>query len=64
MNPDPARWPGPQETLFGELTAATPFPLALQERFGELRYLPLAPEFLQYAGAELVFIRVRADAAN
>lgn len=59
MNPDPARWPAdPQEVLFegGEPATATPFPPALQERFGEHRYLPLSPEFLQYVGAELLFV--------
>lgn len=59
MNPDPARWPpDPQEMLFesNETTVATPFPRELQERFGEHRYLPLAPEFLDHPGAELVFI--------
>jgi hypothetical protein len=59
MNPDPARWyADPQQVLFegGEPAAATPFPPALQERFGEHRYLPLAPEFLQYVGAELLFV--------
>ncbi|HKS24822.1 MAG TPA: hypothetical protein VJZ76_18650 [Thermoanaerobaculia bacterium] len=67
MNPDPARWPSPQEALFDAGAAAAialPFPPALQERFGEHRYLPLAPEFLQYAGAELVFVHVRTDAAD
>jgi hypothetical protein len=67
MNPDPARWPAdPQEPLFdgAEPRIETPFPPELQERFGEHRYLPLAPEFLHYAGAELVFIHVRADAEN
>src|SRR4051794_584941 len=56
MTPDPARWPpDPQEALFegGEATTETPFPPALQERFGKRRYLPLTPEFLQYTGAEL-----------
>lgn len=58
MNPDPARWPAdPQEALFeSAATVETPFPPALQERFGEHRYLPPAPEFLDYPGAELVFI--------
>ena len=59
MNPDPARWPpDPQETLFETrgATIETPFPRALQARFGEHRYLPLAPELLDHPGAELVFI--------
>ena len=59
MNPDPTRWPpDPQEALFegAEATIETPFPPELQERFGERRYLPLAPEFLEHPGAELVFI--------
>jgi hypothetical protein len=64
MNPDPAQWPDPQKTLFGEIAVETPFPPALQERFGEHRYLPLAPEFLQYPGAELVFVHVRTDTAD
>jgi hypothetical protein len=64
MNPDPTQWPSPQETLFGEIAAETPFPPALQERFGGHRYLPLAPEFLQYPGAELVFVHVRTDTAD
>ncbi|HEY6138084.1 MAG TPA: hypothetical protein VI670_10015 [Thermoanaerobaculia bacterium] len=59
MNPDPTRWPSQQEELFAsraEAAIATPFPPALQARFGEHRYLPLAPEFLDHPGAELVFI--------
>jgi hypothetical protein len=59
MNPDPARWPSdPQEMLFegAEPAVATPFPRQLQERFGEHRYWPLSPEFLQYPGAELLFV--------
>jgi hypothetical protein len=56
MNPDPALWSVQQE-LF-DSGVRTPFPPALQERFGEHRYLPLAPEFLAHPGAELVFVTV------
>ena len=59
MNPDPTRWrPNRQTALCGgaDPAAATPFPPALQERFGERRYLPLTPEFLEHPWAELVFI--------
>jgi hypothetical protein len=55
MNPDPTLWPHPQKELF-ETEIATPFPPALQQRFGEHRYLPLSPEFLAHPGAELVLI--------
>jgi len=57
MNPDPALWSNAQAELF-ETGIPTPFPLDLQERFGEHRYLPLAPEFLAHPGAELVFVTV------
>jgi hypothetical protein len=59
MNPDPTRWPaGPQEELFESsvVELKTPFPPALQARFGDRRYLPLAPGFLDHPAAELVFI--------
>jgi hypothetical protein len=59
MNPDPTRWrPDLQKPLFegAEVTIETPFPPELQERFGERRYLPLTPEYLEHPGAELVFI--------
>jgi hypothetical protein len=57
MNPDPTLWSNAQAELF-ETATPTPFPPALQERFGEHRYLPLAPEFLVHPGAELVFVTV------
>lgn len=59
MNPDPSLWPDPQEELFPErdITVVTPFPPELQLRFNGNRYTQLAPEFLDWAGTELVLIR-------
>jgi hypothetical protein len=62
MNPDPTVWQGEphpfQEELFDvERRIPTPFPPALQARFGDRRYAQLdTVEFLDYPGAELVLI--------
>ena len=62
MNPDPTVWEGEphpfQEDLFDvERRIPTPFPPALQERFGGRRYAQLeTTEFLDFPGAELVLI--------
>jgi hypothetical protein len=65
MNPDPTMWgfeqaPPLQEELFPEYEVhtqvPTTFPPAIQERFGERRYLDVTPELLDFEGAELVFI--------
>lgn len=65
-NPDPAVWglaepPDLQAELFDDLelhvTVPTPFPPALQERFGRRKFLQLdTPEWLDHPGAELVFV--------
>jgi hypothetical protein len=65
-NPDPTAWgllepPNLQSALFDDLelhvTIPTPFPPALQQRFGDRRYAQLdSPEWLDHPGAELVFI--------
>jgi hypothetical protein len=62
MNPDPTPWEGEphpfQEDLFEvDRRAPTPFPPALQQRFDGRRYAQLETvDFLDYPGAELVFI--------
>jgi len=66
MNPDPAAWglvepPSLQQELFDDLethvTVPAPFPLRLQQRFGDRKYAQLdTPEWLDHPGAELVFI--------
>lgn len=67
-NPDPAAWGlGPidafQLDLFPlddePLTIGTPFPAALQSRFGDRRFIDAGPEFLDHEGAELVLIGAR-----
>jgi len=65
-NPDPNAWglidtPKLQESLFDELelhvTIPTPFPAAMQDRFGARRFVqPDSPEWLDHPGAELVFV--------
>lgn len=65
-NPDPALWglvepPDLQSSLFDDLelhvTVPTPFPPALQERFGRRKYAQLdTTEWLDHPGAELVFV--------
>lgn len=66
MNPDPAMWglietPDLQSELFDDLelhvTIPTPFPTALQQRFGHRKYAQVdSPEWLDHPGAELVFV--------
>lgn len=62
MNPDVTVWQGEphpfQEELFDlERPIPTPFPPALQARFGDRKYSQLdTAEFLDYPGAELVLI--------
>jgi hypothetical protein len=60
-----ARWsrrPRQQELRFGDEDDASPFaepsiyPDELQARFGDKRFVPLDPMFLDYEGAELVLI--------
>lgn len=65
-NPDPTLWglleaPDLQSELFDDLelhvTIPTPFPPALQSRFGDRRYAQLdSVEWLEHPGAELVFM--------
>jgi len=65
-NPDPAVWglaetPDLQAKLFDDLELhvplPTPFPPALQQRFGHRRFLQLdSVEWLDHPGAELVFV--------
>lgn len=65
-NPDPAAWgldetPDLQGELFDDLemhvTLPTPFPPALQERFGDRRFLQVdSTAWLDHPGAELVLI--------
>ena len=65
-NPDPAVWgleetPDLQDELFDDLethvTLPTPFPPALQQRFGDRRFLEVdSTEWLDHPGVELVLI--------
>jgi hypothetical protein len=65
-NPDPVVWglvepPDLQTALFDDLelhvTVPTPFPPALQERFGRRKFAQLdTTEWLDHPGAELVFV--------
>ena len=65
-NPDPVVWglvepPDLQTELFDDLelhvTVPTPFPPALQERFGRRKFAQLdTTEWLDHPGAELVFV--------
>lgn len=65
-NPDPTAWglvatPDLQSELFDDLelhvTIPTPFPLNLQERFGNRRFAQLdTTDWLDHPGAELVFV--------
>jgi hypothetical protein len=70
MNPDPKLWgldeaPSLQEELFPEYEVHTPvpatFPPAIQERFGERRYVEATPQLLDFEGAELVFIATEEE---
>ena len=66
MNPDPTVWglletPDLQRELFDDLelhvTIPSPFPPALQQRFGNRKYAQVdSPEWLDHPGAELVFV--------
>lgn len=65
-NPDPTLWglletPNLQAELFDDLelhvTIPTPFPPALQSRFGNRKYAQVdTPEWLDHPGAEVVFV--------
>jgi hypothetical protein len=65
-NPDPVAWgllepPDLQTALFDDLelhvTIPSPFPPALQQRFGDRRFAHLdSAEWLDHPGAELVFV--------
>lgn len=63
FNADPSAWgEDPQRELFRDqihIDVRTPFPPELQQQFGDRRFVQLdSTEWLDYEGAELVFIAV------